>query len=78
MSPEKLGAFIEYVCRPLLEDIRVIIEKVEELRLPIDGEVLEMIAKKMIAIHLLTEVIKGITAVSIGYMVCQAAIRILS
>jgi len=61
MDTKALTAFVEYVGRPLLEDVRIILEKLEGLKLPIQRQDIEQAVKAIIALHLVVEVIKAAT-----------------
>lgn len=78
MNPEKLAAFIDYVCRPMIEDIRKILDRVESLKLPINRQMLESVATRLILIHLLSTLIQAISYVIITGIVCRAATLVLT
>ena len=71
LSLDQIAAFTEYVARPMTEDIRLILDRVKELNLPITEE---MVKKTAIAIgiwHIIGELIRAVTYVAITWIICQ-------
>ena len=77
MDAKAIAAFIEYCCRPLLEDVRLILEKLEELKLPIERQDIERAVKSLIVLHLVGEILRAITYISIGWLVCATVRSVL-
>ena len=77
MTPERIGAFVEYVLRPLSEDWRLILERLRELNLPLSDGVLRDTAKAIVTTHLVHELIRAATYIIITGLVCHAVIRVL-
>ena len=77
LSPERMGAFIEYVLRPMTEDIRVILEKAKELNLPITEELVKKVGFGLVISHLISEIIRAITYITITYIICQTVLTAL-
>ena len=78
VTPERLGSFIEYVARPLTEDIRIIFEKAKDLNLPISQELIEHAVLMLGLWHLAGEVIRSVTYLAITWIICETAITIMS
>ena len=77
MDAKAIAAFVEYVGRPLLEDVRLILEKLEVLKLPIERQDIERAVKSLIVLHLVGEILRAITYISIGWLVCATVRSVL-
>jgi len=77
LSTERIGAFIEYVARPLTEDIRVILERAQQLNLPITEKVLFRVGGGLALAHLAGEIVRAITYIVITGIVCRTVLQIL-
>lgn len=74
LSPERIGAFIEYVARPMVEDIRFILDKAKELNLPISERLIIRVGASLAISHFLGECIRAATYIVIAWLVCQTII----
>lgn len=74
ISLERWGAFTEYVARPLVEDIRIILEKARELNLPITEDLVKKVGVGLAVSHVTGEVIRAITYVIITGIICQTVL----
>ena len=77
ITPEKIQAFLEYVIRPLTDDIRQILEKLKELNLPISEKLITDTLNSLIYTHITTEIIRWITYVTITSIVCYTVVVLL-
>ena len=77
MTPERIGAFVEYILRPICEDIRIICEKLKELNLPLSEETIRRSIVLLGRYHLLGECIRAVCYVVICGMICWTVIQVL-
>lgn len=77
MELRQLAAFCEYVVRPMSEDWRTILEKVQELKLPLHPELIRDIVAWCLVTHVLLEVVKWAVYVSITWLVCRTVVQVL-
>ena len=77
LSPERWGAFAEYVIRPMTEDIRIILEKLKELSPPLSEPLVRQVGLGLLLAHLAGEFLRAVTYIAITFLVCQTALRIL-
>ena len=78
MTPERIGAFVEYILRPICEDIRVVCEKLKELNLPLSEETVRRTVILHGRYHLIGELIRAVCYLSISALVCLTCVLILS
>ena len=71
MTPERVGAFIEYVMRPLTEDVRLILEQVKSLDIGITQDTIKQTCFALGLWHLVGEVIRAACYIIITWIVCQ-------
>ena len=77
LSPERWGAFAEYVARPLLEDLRVVLEHLKALSPPLTEPLIRQVGLGLLLAHLAGEFFRAVTYIAITWIVCQTALRIL-
>ena len=77
MDLKTVGAFVEYVGRPLLEDARIVLEKLEALKLPIERADAERAVKVFIGLHLAVEVLRAMTYIVVAWLVCATVRSVL-
>ena len=73
-SQEQLAAFVEYVCRPMVEDIRIILEKAKQLELPITESLIKRVALSLGLFHLAGEFIRAACYIVIIWIICLTVI----
>lgn len=73
----RVGAFVEYVLRPLTEDIRHILEEVRSLNIGVTQQTVKEVTFALGLWHLTGEVIRAVSYVVIVWMVCQAVVLVL-
>lgn len=76
-EPEKWGAFVEYVVRPMTEDWRLILDRMVELKLVPTQENLKAIGKQIAMAHVVSECVRAAVAITIAWLVCRAAVAVL-
>ena len=77
MDPKQLAAFAEYVVRPLSEDWRKILEELRALQLPITPQEIRRLAVWLGCWHLLVELLRAVTYVTIAVVVCHTVAQVL-
>ena len=77
MTPERMGAFVEYILRPICEDVRLICEKLKELNLPLDEEDIRRTVILLGRYHLLGEYLRAMCYVTVTAIVCWTCVVIL-
>ena len=77
MIEERIGAFIEYTLRPLSEDVRLILERLKELNLPLTEENIRHALLLLGRYHIMGEFIRAVTYIVISGMTCYTVIRVL-
>ena len=75
ISTERIGAFVEYVARPLAEDICLILEKAKELNLPITEDLVKKVGTGLAVSHFVGEIIRAITYIIITGIICQTVLQ---
>ena len=65
-----MGAFVEYVVRPMTEDIKAILDQLVALNIGISQQTIRRVALAMGCWHLLGEVIRAVSYIIIVWMVC--------
>ena len=78
VSPERLGAFCEYILRPLIDDIRQIIYQLKESGLTLSEETIRRSILLLGRYHLLGECIRAVCYVVVTLIVSWACVIILS
>ena len=71
MNLERIGAFTEYVIRPMTEDIRQILEQLRSLNIGITQQTVKDVTFALGLWHLMGEVIRAISYVAIAWLVCR-------
>ena len=77
MTPERIGAFVEYVMRPMSEDWRQILDQLKSLNIGITQETIKEVTFALGLWHLTGEVIRAATYVVVVWMVCQVVVHVL-
>ena len=78
MSPIRLAAFVEYVARPLTDDLKQILEQLNKLGFRYDSQTLLTAAKHLVICHVGLELMRNILYLLMTGMVCWTAWHILS
>ena len=78
MSPVRLAAFVEYVARPLTDDLKQILEQLNTLGFRYDSEVLLTAARQLILCHIGLEVLRNVVYLLMTSLICWTAWRVLS
>ena len=78
VSVERIGAFVEYILRPMTDDIRRILEYLKQLDLPITETTIKRGLLVLIGSHLFVECLRAGTYIVIALIVCRAVIVVLS
>ena len=76
LNMERIGAFIEYVMRPLTEDIRAILDQVKSLNIGITQETVKKVTFALGLWHVTGEVIRAVTYMVVVWMVCHAVVSV--
>ena len=76
MTPERVGAFIEYVMRPLTEDVRLILEQVKSLDIGITQDTIKETCFALGLWHLVGEMIRAACYITITLIVCQTIVQV--
>lgn len=74
---KQAAAFVEYVLRHMSEDIKEIISELKALGFPISEEIVKYVVRKCLVTHIVLEIIKWATYLSITWMVCKTVIRVV-
>lgn len=77
MIAERVGAIAEYVMRPLVEDVRVILEKLKELNFPLSERVVKDTVDSCIFGIVIAEFMRMITYITITVIVCVTVFHVL-
>ena len=67
----RVGAFVEYVLRPLTEDIRQILEQLRALNIGITQQTVKDVTLTLGLWHLAGEVIRALSYIVIVWLVCR-------
>ena len=68
MEVERIGAFVEYVCRPMVADLREILAKAEGV---ISKDDAKLILTSMALWHVVGEIIRAFTYITITWIICR-------
>ena len=71
LSPERIGAFVEYVAQPLTEDIRLILEQLRSLNIGLTQETIKSTCFALGLWHLAGELIRAASYIIITWILCQ-------
>lgn len=77
MTPERIGSIVEFLVRPLVEDIRVILEKLKELNFPLSERVVKDTVDTCIFGIVITELLRALTYLAITVIVCVTVFHVL-
>ena len=78
MDTKQLGAFAEYTLRPMVEDLRELLEKLKELNLPLSEALIRKIAYALAIGHFIEQVIQAAMYVIVTGVICHAAVTVLT
>ena len=73
----RVGAFVEYVVRPLSEDWKRILEELRSLNIGITQQTVKEVTFALGLWHLTGEVIRALTYVTVVWMVCRVVQSVL-
>ena len=73
----RVAAFVEYVLRPLSEDWKLILEQLKSLNIGITQNTIKQITFGLGLWHLFGEIIRGLTYITIVWLVCQVLPKLL-
>ena len=73
----RVAAFVEYVARPLVEDIRLILEQLKSLNIGITDALIKDAVLGLGCWHLLGELIRAGTYLGVTWCICQTVRAIL-
>lgn len=68
---ERVGAFVEYVIRPLSEDWKVILDQLKALNIGVTPELLKQTTIALGLWHLAGELLRALCYITIVVIVCQ-------
>ena len=77
LTPERIGAFIEYTLRPLTGDIREILECLKNLSPPLSERLIRQACVGVRLAHLAGEALRAVTYVAVTWAVCWTALQLL-
>ena len=61
----------------MAEDIRIILEKANALNLPLSESLIKQVGTGLAISHLAGEIIRGLTYISITWVICQTVLLVL-
>ena len=76
MNPERIGAFLEYVMRPLSEDWRAILDQLKSLNIGITQQTVKEVTFALGLWHLAGELLRAITYIVVVMLVCNAVVHV--
>ena len=68
---DRVAVFTEYVVRPMSEDWRLILEKIQELHLPITPDLIQRTAVALGLWHVIGEIIRAVSYIAVTLIICQ-------
>ena len=77
MSPIRIAAFVEYVLRPLTDDLKQILEQLNKLGFHYDPETLNSVARHLMLCHLGLELLRNVVYLIMTGLICWTAWNIL-
>ena len=77
LTPERIGAFIEYTLRPLTGDIREILDALKMLSPPLSERLIRQACVGVLLAHLAGELLRAITYITVTGVVCWTAFQLL-
>ena len=75
MDSRAIGAFVEHVGRPLMEDARVLMETLQKLNLPLSERLIKRTCFYLGAMSLLKELIRSFTYIVIAGVLGRVAFQ---
>ena len=76
MNLERIGAFLEYVMRPMVEDWRAILEQLKSLNIGITQQTVKEVTFALGLWHLTGEVVRAVTYIVVVMLVCNAVVHV--
>ena len=76
LNEERVGAFVEYVLRPLSEDWRAILDQVKSLNIGITQQTVKEVTFALGLWHLAGEVLRAVTYIVVVMLVCNAVVHV--
>ena len=76
MNLERIGAFLEYVMRPMVEDWRAILEQLKSLNIGITQQTVKEVTFALGLWHLAGEVVRAVTYIVVVMLVCNAVVHV--
>lgn len=76
LDDNRIRAFIEYVARPLVEDVRLILDQLKSLKIGLTQDTIKQTCYALGLWHLAGEVIRAICYITITWIVCQTVLSV--
>ena len=76
LNEERVGAFVEYVLRPLSEDWRAILDQLKSLNIGITQQTVKEVTFALGLWHLAGEVVRAVTYIVVVMLVCNAVVHV--
>ena len=76
MNPERIGAFLEYVMRPMAEDWRAILDQLKSLNIGITQQTVKEVTFALGLWHLTGELLRAVTYIVVVMLVCNAVVHV--
>ena len=76
LNEERVGAFVEYVLRPLSEDWRAILDQLKSLNIGITQQTVKEVTFALGLWHLAGEVLRAFTYIVVVMLVCNAVVHV--
>ena len=76
LNEERVGAFVEYVLRPLSEDWRAILDQLKSLNIGITQQTVKEVTFALGLWHLTGELLRAVTYIVVVGMVCHAVVSV--
>ena len=76
LNEERVGAFVEYVLRPLSEDWRAILDQLKSLNIGITQQTVKEVTFALGLWHLAGELLRAITYIVVVMLVCNAVVHV--
>lgn len=78
MSPLRIAAFVEYVVRPLTDDLKQILEQLNKLGFRYDTETILNMVRHLVICHIGLELLRSSVYLLMAGLVCWTAWHVLS
>ena len=76
LNEERVGAFVEYVLRPLSEDWRAILDQLKSLNIGITQQTVKEVTFALGLWHLTGELLRAVTYIVVVMLVCNAVVHV--